>query len=339
MFFVQIDGIKYPLGVTDPDDTAGADEAHRKLLQRLANPSVGPAMGVCLAEPTVAEAVERFLVGADRRALLGKIERHSARNYRTALEALAEAFGPRLLASLTAEEIELWAARPHWSSSYQHSTLGTVASLLRANKVMLNPPLVRPPKESRGAETCLTDEQFEQVLANVYCSRSRGDLVPLLKLLRATGARPGEVAGLTVEGIDWPNAVQVLVKHKNKKRTGKNRPLIFTEEALSILEGQRAQYGSGLLFRTRGGRKAYGPNVIVKQLLKVSKRVGFRVIAYGLGRHSWCTRALVAGESQTVVAALMGTSVKMVELHYSHVAEDVRVMRAAAERVSRGKAG
>ena len=57
----------------------------------------------------------------------------------------------------------------------------------------------RPPKESRGAETTLTDSQFAQVLAELRRPKRNytgvpTDLAELLIALRETGARPQEIA-------------------------------------------------------------------------------------------------------------------------------------------------
>jgi integrase len=151
------------------------------------------------------------------------------------------------------------------------------------------------------------------------------------------GARPCEVVGLTVESVDWPNCCQLLHRHKTYRHTGKARPLTFAPSAMMVLEKQRAKYGAGLLFRTRVGN-AWTPNGIVKRLLVISERAGFRVVAYGLGRHSFATAALVNGVPDAMVAGLLGhTGTGMLSRHYSHVTANARAMRDAAER-ARGRA-
>lgn len=342
MFFVQIDGKQYPLGITDANDTTGASKAHESLLAKLAaqiaNVQPTPPPQAPNASPTVTEAVAAYIAAGERRVALGKMSARALRNYRVALKPFTAQFGTRTIDTLTAEEIEAWAAsHTTWSSSYQNTTLGTIGSLMRFHRVTMHPPIRRPPKESRGAETCLTDEQFQQVLAAVYVPRGKpGDLIPLLKLLRECGARPAEVSSLTCENIDWTNRCTILTRHKTKAKTGTNRVIVFNSAAMKILKEQAAKYGeTGLLFRTRGASKAYGPNVIVKQLLKVSERVGFRVIAYGLGRHSFATRALINGVPEAMVAALLGQrGTGMLQRHYSHVGADARAMRDAAEKAS-----
>jgi integrase len=193
----------------------------------------------------------------------------------------------------------------------------------------------RPATESRGPDVALTDEQFARVLAAVHPGRRlRSDLAELLTVLRESGHRPAEVTRLTAEAFDWASCSVVVRQHKTKRKTGRNRLLVFNSAAMAVLSRQRERYGTGLLFRTSKGT-AFTRATIGKQLAEVSKRVGFRVIAYGQ-RHSFATNAIAAGVTHEMVAAVFGhCSTQMVNKHYSHVGSRADAMRAAAERVVR----
>ncbi len=341
-WFVQIQGKQHPLPVTDPTDAAGAAEAYRKLVDDLAAVVAGKVdtfrtlFGHTSDTLTVSSAVVAFLAAAEKKVALGKLDARACGNYRTHLAHVVGAFGGRPIGEVSAEEFELWADRPAWSSSYQNGILGTVISVLKFAKVVLDPPIRKPPKESAGPDSVLSDEQFETVLAAMKrYKNSRGDLVELLRVIRETGARPGEIARLTVETIDWGNSQVRHQKHKTKRKTGRYRLIVFPEAAMKILEVQRVRYGSGVLFRTRAGQ-AYAPNVIVKRMITASERAGIHATAYGAGRHSFGTKALINGIPEPVVAALLGhTSTAMVNKHYGHVGSATRTLRDAAERVSR----
>lgn len=349
MFYVQIDGKQHALGVTDPADEAGAKAAHEKLIEQLAA-QVAERLGQTQRKPnadqtsvptnnpgqSVADATAAYLALCDRKAAAGKVGLRCVANYRLALAHFTVAFGSQSTTTLTAEAVEGWADRPDWSNSYRHNTLGTVQQMLRHAKVLLE--ISRPPKESRGGDSVLTDEQFDLVLKHAVRGKYPGDLKALLQVLRETGARPGEASCLTAEMIDWPRASATLKQHKTRKKTGRDRTIHFNVAAMMILRAQREKWGSGLLFRTRAGN-AYRDTAIVTRLLKVSARVGFRVIAYGLGRHSWATDALARGESDTLVAAALGhVDTKMVHQNYSHVNERARAIKDVMER-ARPKAG
>lgn len=334
--FAYIGGRQKPLGITDPNDRAGAEVSHKNLIDQLADavaarflPAAAPAPKLA----NVAESIAGFLAMKDRRVAAGKLCELAAAEYRRDLNRFAEAFGTRAGSSLAAAEIEEWADKPTWSSSTQNNVLGTVQMMLRWSGVALSPPIVRPPKESRRADTILTDEQFAQVLVALR-RWARTDIGELLEVLRETGARPQEIAQLRVDGVDWPNYSARLVKHKTRRKTGADRIIHFNSAAMKLLERQREKHGEGLLFRTRSGNY-YRPPVIVRRLWYLSKQLGFRVIAYGLGRHSFATRALEAGIPDVLVAGLLGhKGTAMLHKHYSHVGENARALKDAAERAS-----
>lgn len=327
--FTATDGKQVSTGVTDPNDEAGAIAARERILEELA-----AAVRDRLNPPAPSRPSRRVDAAvADYLAARGpKVSADCLANYRRALDThFRPAFGGRDLHTLTAAEVEAWADRPAWASSTRHNYLGDVATFLKWCGHPLE--LARPPKESRGADVVLSDEQFTRVLA-AYDGAEGADFRELLKVLRETGGRPQEVARLAVETVDWSNGCAVLRKHKTK-RHGKGRTLHFSAAAVAILERQREKHGTGFLFRTTKGNP-YSNHAIVRNMLRVSERVGFRAIAYGLGRHSFATTALVRGVPDTVVAALLGhTSTKMIHANYSHVSEQSRTLKEAVEKVSK----
>lgn len=347
-FQVQVGGKRITL-LPDAENTPeNAALAGRILAGMLAEDAAPPPSAPLPAIRTVAQASVDYLRSREKKLVTGEIGVRCIRNYRITLRQFVATFGERAIAGFTADEIELWAFdQPTWSQSYRHNALGTVAQLFKWARCPLidadsgkERVIVRPPKESRGAESVITDEQFAAVLrhAEHRSGGGQGDLGPLLRLLRETGARPCEVVGLTVESVDWPNCCQLLQRHKTYRHTGKARPLVFASAAMIVLDGQRAKYGTGPLFRTKRSNP-WTPNGVVKRLLTISERVGFRAIAYGLGRHSFATAALVNGVPDAMVAGLLGQAgTGMLARHYSHVTANARAMHDAAER-ARIKAG
>ena len=332
-WFTTLHGKQTPLGVFGMGNEVLALDELRALVARL-EAAQGQASPAKPAERTVRVAVAEHL--AER---AGKVCPGALRNYRFVLEMhLCAAFGDRHPSAVTAADLERWAedgrtprGKP-WSSTTRHVYLTIAAGFLRwcGHPVDVD----RPPVESRGADVVLTDEQFERVLG-AYRECNGGDFVPLMRVLRETGARPGELVGLTAETVDWSNGCVILAKHKTAKKTKRKRIVYFNAAAVAVLESQRTRHGSGPLFRTTHGR-AYTVDEITRRMQFLSKRVGFRAIAYGAGRHSFATRALCNGIPDTVVAALLGhTDTSMVHSHYSHVAENSRILRAAAEKAGR----
>lgn len=333
MFFTTIDSRQVNLGVPGPDtpeNRAAAETALRGLLDGPPEPVRVPAA------PPVSAAVAAFLAARQRDVARGDLGRETFAGYRTAAHALSAAFGTRPASSLTAADLEDWAYRDGWGRSTRRVYLGVAVRVLKAAGHALS--VRRPPAESRGADCVLTDGQFAAVLADLRGRAGAHDLPALLELLRATGARPKELATLTAEMVDWPNALARLTRHKTRRKTGKARVVHFNTDAMAVLRRQLARYPSGLLFRNAIGR-AYTPTRIADRLAVVSRRVGFRVLAYGL-RHAFATRALEQGIPDTVVAGLLGhTGTAVLHHHYQHVGENARLLKEAAERVSRGRAG
>lgn len=339
-WFVTVDGKQYALDVVDQKDEAGASEAAAKFIASL-SAGIAEKLSVQPTGPTTtaSDAVAAFLLGIEKRVAAGKTQPSSLTNLRICLLSFTGVFGKRAVGSLTAEELEGWADRPEWSASTQHVYLANVQRVLRSVGIAL--AVQRPHKESRGADTCLSDEQFAAVM--VEAKKFKGvhhDFPEFLQALRETGARPQEIASLRSEWVDWANCCTRLRHHKTRRYTGTDRIIHFNSKAMAVLLKQRKRYGdTGLLFRTRDGN-SYRPNTIVHRLRKISDRLGYRVIAYGLGRHAFATRALKAGVSDVLVAGLLGhKSTAMLHAHYSHLTEDAQAMRDAAERAASRQAG
>lgn len=333
MWFFTHAGQQHPTGITDPERRDLAEEAYRRLLAEITArlPSLAAAPPPP-ASRTVGELVLEYL--ESRRP------RWSAEWFRqndiTLRVHLVPAFGGRPANTLTADELLAWSDREEWSSSTRNGRLGAVSTFLAWAGFPVT--LDRPPKESRGADAVLTDDEFEAVISHAVRGNYAGDLRELLRVLRETGARPQEVAPLTVADVDWANRCTRLRRHKTRRKTGADRVIHFSAAAAEVLESQRDRYSEGHLFRTRCGNPYSGP-AIVKRMAAISKRCGFRAIAYGAGRHSFATKALCGGVPDTVVAAILGhTSTAMVHKNYSHVGDQARVLKDALERVS-GRAG
>lgn len=326
-FFTAPDGKQLPTGITDPSDLAGAEAARAKILNELAA-AVAAQMGPkAAAVPGCRASLAAWLAQCKPRVSVA-----CHRDYARAAGYLAERFGDAPVNTVTADQLEAWARRPDWSNSYRNGLLGVAGMWLKWAGFPVR--LRKPPKESRGADVALTDEQFAQLCEWLTKSlpgrRKPGDLAALLTCLRLTGARPQELARLTVEQVDWARACVVLKKHKTAGKGGA-RTIYLPAAALTILEAQRERHQCRWLFRTRHGNP-YSNQQICTILLRASAALGFRACAYGM-RHSFVTEALSRGVPDAVVASLAGhSSTAMIHKNYSHVSARSQVLRAAVER-------
>jgi integrase len=312
-WFVSMNGKQVPLPVTDPGAYESAF-AEWQALRAKAAENQPPA------RPTVRDRMPAYL---DRQAR--RVKPHTLTVNRWYLKQFVDSFGGRAVEELEAEMLEDDARRSGWSSSTRNTYLGTVLGFLAWCGIKIR--VRKPPKTSAGAKSVITEETYR--IALTHC---RGDWRGVVEILWLTGARPSEVARLSVENVDWGQRVARLDEHKTDD-SGDARLLYFNAEAMRVLEGQRAKYGAGLLFRSKVGgllkRQAF-----TRKFCRLSKRIGRRVTSYCF-RHSWACRALASGESDVIVAALMGhKSTQMIWRHYAHVNSMGRQLSDAAKRIS-----
>jgi site-specific recombinase XerD len=317
-------GKQIALGISDPNALTELLEAAVRRVMETSNSVSNP-----VRSDTVASAVGRYLD-----AVRHRVQAQTLHGYRQALSWYVRTFGERDVASVTSDEVEKSAAsEPAWSDSHRANLLWLCQSVMRSAG-RKEWTVRRPAKESRGAECVITAEVHERILVE-----TSGDFNRLLHALWLTGARPGELANLTAEAVDWTSGTATLKQHKTRHK-GKSRILYFSPEALKLLAEQRAKYTTGLLFRSTGrgvnaalkGSRFTGQK-IVRRMLRVSAKIGKDVSAYGY-RHSYATRALESGIPDTDVAALLGhANPSMIHMHYSHISCNGRRLTGVAAKL------
>jgi integrase len=311
-WYMTIDGKKVALGVTDPANEAAAWAAVQAFL--------ASKRGDSLSNRPVCELVPRFL-----EAITYRVEPETVRKYRADLAWLVALYPNGAVSSLVPDDIERRAAQEPWSDSHRANVLYTVQSFVRWAGVP-SFRLRRPAKESRGAGSVIPVEVYDRILRE-----TTGDFHQYIRVLWATGARPSEVMGLTVDAIDWPNGSATLKRHKTKKK-GKVRTLHFSPEALKVLAEQRTKHGGGWLFRSATGERLT-LRAVVGRFLRLSEKIGHPVSSYCF-RHTYATRALVAGVADAQVAALLGqTSTNMLSRHYNHISANGRMLKDLAAKL------
>lgn len=257
------------------------------------------------------------------------------RNYRIFLTHLSAKLGTRRPRTLTSMEVEGTAERSDWSSTYRANYLACVLTAFRwaaRHKLIPSNPLTelkKPARQSRGVSAVVTEEEHKKLLA--VAAHLMHDL---LTVLWETGARPGEVTGLTAELVGRARGGAIpLTEHKTADK-GKTRFLVVPEPAMKVLR-RRAMTGGYLFTGSRGGLLT--PKAITARMSRLCRKAGVRAIAYGYW-HGYATAALEEGLPDAQVAALLGhSSTAMLHKHYSHLTGQSRVLKDAAARVRGGK--
>ncbi len=318
MWYAYVGGQQKSLNVTDPADEAAACQAFRALLAA-GGRTIAPA-----AAETVTELVDRFLVDVGAR-----VKPRTFKGYSWYLGQFLARFGASAVSSLTTEALEADARRSNWSSSTRNNYLSTIATVLAWGGVKLSRPLRKPPKESAGAATVIHEATYLKMLPLL-----RGDWRAIVVFLWNTGARPSEASGLRAEFVDWEAGVVRLKDHKTRRSGHGDRLIYLNDEALQVLQEQRLKHSAGLLFVGQRGRQ-FSPGAFAMKFERLSAKLGVRTVSYGF-RHGFATRALAGGESDAIVAALMGhANTTMIHAHYSHLSAMGRQLRDAAARIGK----
>ncbi|MBZ9724875.1 site-specific integrase [Mesorhizobium sp. CO1-1-11] len=172
-----------------------------------------------------------------------------------------------------------------------------------------------------------------------------GDLLRMVLVLSATGARFSQVARMTVGDVQMPQS-RLMVPTSRKGRGTKNTTHIGIRVGTDVIDQLRPaiagkQRGEALLQRWRHVqtkatgirppqwvRHARGPWIAASELarswLDIITRAGLsrEVVPYSL-RHSSIVRQLRAGLPVRLVAALHDTSTTMIERHYASAIVDL----------------
>jgi integrase len=195
----------------------------------------------------------------------------------------------------------------------------------------ITPGAVEVPRPaSRGRDYVLKPGEHEQIMG-----KAPTYFADLLAFLEATGCRPGEAYHATARHYDRSQGAIVYrhdaqapdFVHKTARRTGKDRVILLTPEAVALVERLCTLHPDGPLLRNRDGRR-WKDNAVGTALRRIRARLQLpgKMIAYSY-RHSFATAFLLAGGSIKVLAELMGNSVTMIERHYGHLDADRATLR------------
>lgn len=320
-WYCTIRGQQVGLNVTDPRDEAGA---FREMAERLA--SLERRLTDPDDAPPVRAGVVRELTGDYVAAVRHRVSAKTAVVMADRLGWLSRLFGGDEVGRLEAAAVERAAGREAWRSGTVRKTLSVVQAFVQ----WCGRPKFRlkiPPPEYRGAECVVSRAEYDAAVA-----RSDGDFAAYLRFLWETGCRPGEARTLTAETVDWAGRQVRLKAHKNAGK-GKSRVIVLSQPAVDVLLSRRAAHGSGPLFRNEWGRAFTMQAVNGRwRRLRLAGVVSAPTV-YAV-RHTYITRALEAGVPAAHVAAACGTSIQMIERTYSHVGQNMSLLRSVVDRVS-----
>ncbi len=174
---------------------------------------------------------------------------------------------------------------------------------------------VLKPKEPRGRVRFLSDDERKILL--VSCKQNKAQyLYPLVVLALSTGARRGELLGLTWGDIDLKRKVAILHKTKNEER----RALPLAGHALDCVEklAEIRRIDTNLLFPDETGKKPVEIRPAWERVLKESKIEDFKF--HDL-RHSAASYLAMSGASLAEIAEVLGHKTLQMVKRYTHISQ------------------
>ncbi len=239
---------------------------------------------------------------------------------------VANRLGSHRVEDVTVDVLEDSSRVDTWSKSTRRGFFDVALAILRLGNWEPDRKIKKPRKASAGTKKVITELQHQQIVG-----RTRGDFREYIRVLWELGCRPGELAQLTVELVNWRDSIAILTDHKTAEATGRPRTLYFSARAMDSLNQQKRKYGSGLLFRNEDG-ETFTDQAIVRRFLRIAKSLEFPVTAYSY-RHTFVTRCLLAGISSAQVAELTGTSIGMISRNYGHLEARPSLMREVISKL------
>lgn len=251
------------------------------------------------------------------------------RGYKDFIQSFVLCYPYVMVSELTTAHITTWLQKQTtWNGTTKR---GAITALQRGlNWAVKNAGLDRNPirgmekPEANRRTAVVTLKEFKVLLRQI----PDRDFRDLLIFCWDCGCRPFEAKGLEGRHVDLDRRRCVIPAEEAK---GKKRVRVFylaTERAARIIKRRMRE---GRLFLNRRGRP-WTASAVTCRFARLEKKLGKRYNQYAL-RHTWITRKLLAGVDSHVVATLAGhTDTKMIDVVYSHVADDHRYMLEQAKK-------
>lgn len=255
------------------------------------------------------------------------VEKHRKKstydNHKRYLKTFIESIGKSMkIAALRKHHVLSWSENKGTTTS-QNDAISAIQRMfnwaVEQEYISESPvPVIKKPKRKRR-EIVYTPEQWKLIKAEAI-----GPLVPLLDFLWSTGCRPKEAR--TLEARHIHDDVIIFPPDESKGETD-SRVIFLTPDAINILEPLMGQ--SGPLFRNSLGNP-WTKDSIKCRLTRITKKVGFRVIAYGV-RHSYATNALIRSVDPVSLSHLMGHKDTRMINNYAHLNQNQGFLKRQAK--------
>ena len=265
--------------------------------------------------------------------------------YVRALTAVCEGLGGTPIRQLKKHQVRSWVDGTGAGAATRRSYLTAIKRVITwaVDEGLLDRDpigkLERPATERR--EVIVPAVDYARIVAAADRGNAsqyrRGAFRAFLVALRHSGARPGEISGVTAAEFVPEAGVWLLANHKTKRKTGRDRVIYLSPCLVTLSRILAAARPTGPLFLNSEG-KPWTTNAIRCRMRNIRKALDLPAgtVAYAF-RHTFATEGLLNGVEEHVMAELLGhTSTAMLTKHYSHLGQRAQRIRLAATKAALG---
>ncbi len=232
---------------------------------------------------------------------------------------LKDHFGTRLLSQIGPREVQefLAARRADVKTATANRSLTVLKHMLKKavewRYAATNPAIgFKPEKERNGREFFLKPDQADELL-----EKTPDRIRPLVVAALHTGARRGELLGLTWEDVD-------LERHRvtfRNTKNGEDRTVRMSETLTATLRRLPSRLQGGSVFCSDDG-KALEPAAFRKEFETAVKGAGLKGFRFHDLRHSAASFLVQAGIPLNTVRERLGHKSLAMTLRYAHLAPE-----------------
>lgn len=168
----------------------------------------------------------------------------------------------------------------------------------------------------------MPDDIFERL-----CAAASKPFEAVLRFLRLTGARVGEVVTACPADIDLERGIWIVQRHKTRKKTGKPRVVALVPDAVELIKRLATE---SPVFRNCLGQP-WTVASLEMALKRLKKRLGIThpAVLHSI-RHRAASAAIAAGAPIKLVSVQLGHStVQTTEAYYCDVVAEIDAIRGA----------
>lgn len=334
-WYAYIGGKAVSLGIRGVNSRLQAQEAYFQRLEHSPansdSASPGSTPHQAIVGSSVGELIPVFMADAELR-----LKPNTLRIYGYDLERFSRTFAEVRVSEVRADALIRWLKSLPVNDATKRMAVTSVSAFfgwcIRQEYIDYNPfrRVPKPRSKSRAAKAVISPAEHEKMLA-----AASPQLRDVLLILHATGCRPGEACGITVENFDPTTGIAKLADHKTASQTDKPRLICVPPAECELLAKLAVEVGTGPILRTVNGNP-WTARAITERMQTLKKKTGVKKFAYG-HRHTFISDALAGGTPEAVTAALVGhTSTAVLHRFYSHLGSNAEVLRKAACAVRGG---